>query len=69
MTRQPLFPGDKGIKQLNKIIDVLGPPTEEDIADFADPFFKKYVARLEPSEAKPLAELIPEATEDAIDLL
>lgn len=69
MTRQPLFPGDKGIKQLNKIIEVLGHPSDEDLDAFADPFFKKYVAGLQKTKPKPLSELIPNATEEAIDLL
>lgn len=79
----PLFPGrscfplsadrrdswNDSRDQLNVILDVIGTPPPEDIEAVADPSVRAYLGGLQARPAKPLAEVCPSATADALDLL
>lgn len=70
----PLSPGakSKGGKkedQLWVIIKQLGTPTAEDVEFIRDEFALNYLKKLPKAEKKNLAELYPQSSPDAIDLL
>jgi mitogen-activated protein kinase 1/3 len=64
-----LFPGKNYVDQLNRILEIIGSPSQEDLAAIPSEKSRKYVAAL-PARAKvPYSHLYPEAGEMAIDLL
>eukprot|EP00818_Percolomonas_sp_WS_P006607 CAMPEP_0117443752 /NCGR_PEP_ID=MMETSP0759-20121206/4867_1 /TAXON_ID=63605 /ORGANISM="Percolomonas cosmopolitus, Strain WS" /LENGTH=401 /DNA_ID=CAMNT_0005235757 /DNA_START=288 /DNA_END=1493 /DNA_ORIENTATION=- len=65
--RSALFPGKHHLDQINKIIDVLGSPADEDIKACAKA--KTYLRTLSKKPKKNLKDRFPDATNEAIDLL
>ena len=55
--------------QLDKIIEVTGRPTQEDIDAIRSPFAATMLESLPPVRAKALVELFPTATPEALDLM
>ena len=66
--RKPLFPGSDHVQQLGCIIDVLGTPRDAQLHHVPDKA-RRYIAGLPPCAGKPLAQIYPAATADALDLL
>eukprot|EP00055_Hartaetosiga_balthica_P016329 m.102742 g.102742 ORF g.102742 m.102742 type:complete len:377 (-) comp9085_c0_seq1:6573-7703(-) len=66
---RPLFPGKNYVEQLNKILDILGSPSKQDLNEIPNERSRRYVAALPPREAKPFPVLYPNATETGINLL
>jgi serine/threonine protein kinase len=67
--REPLFQGTNYVDQLNCIFDVIGTPGDSDIDSIRNPKAKKYVKKLRPREALDWSSVVPDAPEEAIDLL
>jgi mitogen-activated protein kinase 1/3 len=79
----PLFPGrscfplsaerrdswNDSRDQLNVILDVIGTPAPEDIAAVPDPSVRAYLGGLPQRAAKPLSQVCPSASAEALDLL
>jgi len=66
--RKPLFPGSDHVQQLNCILDVLGTPHPSHLQHVPDKA-RRYIAALPRSAQKPLADIYPSATEEALQLL
>jgi len=66
---KPLFPGTSTMNQLDRIIEITGKPTQEDIEAINSPFSSTMLESLPPSTAKPLSDLFPNASSQALDLL
>ena len=67
--RKALFPGRDYLHQLRLIIEVLGTPSEEDLACITNVQAVQFLRSLPPKPRKPWAEVFPAATPQAIDLL
>lgn len=66
---KPLFPGTSTMNQLDRIMSVTGRPSPEDIEAIKSPFANTMLESLPPSDPKPLKEMFPKASSDALDLL
>merc|ERR1719329_1089305 len=66
--RKPLFPGSDHVQQLTCIIDVLGTPHAEQMQHVPHKA-RRYIAGLPASAGKPLAQLYPSASANALQLL
>ncbi|KNH09420.1 mitogen activated protein kinase [Perkinsela sp. CCAP 1560/4] len=66
---RPMFPGKDRVNQLDKIIDIVGTPTEEELLNFGSPAAQEYVRRKEFRSASDFKDLFPDANPLAVDLL
>merc|ERR1712093_960250 len=66
---KPMFPGTSTMNQLDRIIEVTGRPSTEDIEGVQSPFALTILESLPPSTTRSLSEIFPKATEEARDLL
>ena len=64
-----MFPGQSTMNQLDLIIEVTGRPTSEDIESIQSPFAATMLESLPPSKPRQLADMFPDASEDALDLM
>ena len=67
--RQPLFPADNNLDELQKIISVLGSPSESDIEYITDPKIKNFVNRLAKRTKQSFNLMFSNANPVALDLL
>jgi mitogen-activated protein kinase 15 len=66
---KPMFPGNSTLNQLERVLEVTGRPTPEDVASIRSPFAATMIDTLPPTRYKPLAEWFPSAPPDALDLI
>lgn len=66
---QPMFPGDSTINQLEKVVEVTGFPSKEDMAAIRSKYTSSMLENLNVKERKSLAHLYPTASPEALDLL
>jgi mitogen-activated protein kinase 15 len=66
---KPMFPGTSTMNQLDRIIEVTGRPSKEDIDAIQSEFAGTMLESLPDTEPRSLQSLYPNASEDAIDLL
>jgi len=66
---KPLFPGTSTMNQLDRIIEVVGRPTKEDIADIRSQFAQNMLDTLPPTDTRSLSSIYPLADSDCIDFL
>jgi len=66
---KPLFPGNSTMNQLDKVIEVTGRPSTEDIEGIHSPFASTILESLPPSTPRSLADMFPKISEEARDLL
>jgi len=70
---KPIFPGTSTMNQLDKIMEVTGIPSQEDIESIQSPFAGTMLESITPTNARPnqnsLQEMFPTASPDALDLL
>jgi mitogen-activated protein kinase 15 len=69
LSGKPIFPGTSTMNQLDRIMEVTGRPSAEDIEAIKSPFAATMLESLPMSRARPLAEMFSSATGDALDLL
>lgn len=69
LLRKALFPGRDYLHQLRLIIDVLGTPTEEDLACINNAQAVQFLRQLPQKPKKPWSEVFPGAFPQAIDLV
>jgi mitogen-activated protein kinase 15 len=66
----PAFPGTSTMDQLNRIFNVLGVPSAEDVKDIDSPYAEQlFEVVTVPAEIIDLKEKYPNAPDDALDLL
>jgi len=66
---KPMFPGTSTMNQLDRIIEITGRPSQEDIEAIDSPFAATMLESLPRTQPTRLAEMYPHASEDALDLL
>jgi mitogen-activated protein kinase 15 len=69
LSGKPIFPGTSTMNQLDRIMQVTGYPTPEDIDSMKSPFAATMLESLPKNRPKPLAEMFPRASSEALDLL
>jgi len=67
--RQPLFPGEDYIRQMNLIFNVLGTPSDDDMTFITNPKAKNYIKSLKKRPPKPFSKIYKNASEAATDLM
>ena len=66
---KPIFPGTSTMNQLDRVIEVTGRPSKEDIESIKSPFAATMLESLPPTKAKSLKEIFPTASVDAVNLI
>lgn len=66
---KPIFPGSSTMNQLERILEVTGRPSASDVDAIASPFAATMLESLNLGEQRPLHELYPRASPEALDLL
>ncbi|ELR10916.1 extracellular response kinase, putative [Acanthamoeba castellanii str. Neff] len=66
---KPMFPGTSTMNQLDRIIEVTGRPTSEDIEAIKSPFAANMLESLPPSQPRSLSDIYPTAPDEALSLL
>jgi len=66
---KPMFPGTSTMNQLDRIIELTGRPSAEDIEAVNSPFAATMLESLPDAQPRSLASMFPNASEDALDIL
>jgi len=66
---KPLFPGSSTMNQLEKITEVTGPPTQEDLVAIESSFSSSVIEGCRFASKRELSQMFPGISEDAEDLL
>jgi len=66
---KPMFPGTSTMNQLDRIIEITGRPSAEDIEAINSPFAATMLESLPETQPRLLASMFPNAPEDALDIL
>eukprot|EP00793_Prasinoderma_coloniale_P003238 PRCOL_00005873-RA len=66
---RPMFQGSSTMNQLDKIMEVTGRPSSEDVESVQSPFASTMLDSLHESRRKGLSEIYPAASPEALDLL
>jgi len=66
---KPMFPGTSTMNQLDRIIEVTGRPSQDDIEAINSPFAATMLESLPRTQPTRLQEIYPHASEEALDLL
>ena len=66
---KPVFPGTSTLNQLDRVMEVTGRPTQEDVDSINSPLAQTMLESLPPTKAKKLRDMFPTASDDALDLL
>ncbi len=66
---KPVFPGTSTLNQLDRVLEVTGRPTQEDIEAIQSPLAMTMLESLPPTKPKRLRDMFPTASDDALNLL
>jgi len=66
---KPMFPGTSTMNQLDRIIEISGRPSSDDIEAIKSPFAATMLESLPQSQPKSLHEMFPQASPEALDIL
>ena len=66
---KPMFPGTSTLSQINKVLEVTGKPSKEDIDSINSELAEVMLENVVVNKTKSLKALYPKATEDELDLL
>lgn len=69
LTGKPIFPGNSTMNQIERILEITGRPSTEDVAAIKSPFAQTMLESVPAMKPKALAELFPTASAEALDLL
>lgn len=69
LTGKPIFPGNSTMNQLDRILEVTGRPSAEDVASVKSPFAATMLESLPDTRPRALSEMFPTASAEALDLL
>lgn len=64
-----LFPGSSTMNQLDLILEVTGRPSASDVASIKSAYAQTMLESLPPTRQRSLAEMVPKASADALDLM
>ena len=67
--RKPMFPGTSTMNQIEKVLEVTGRPSKEDVASMQNPKAAAIIESLKPTKRKNLKDLFPTLHPDALDLI
>jgi mitogen-activated protein kinase 15 len=66
---KPVFPGTSTLNQLDRVMEIIGRPSAEDIEAVDCPLAMTMLESLPPTKPKKLRDVFPTASDDALDLL
>jgi mitogen-activated protein kinase 15 len=66
---KPVFPGTSTLNQLDRVMELIGRPTQDDIEAIDCPLANTMLESLPPTKPKRLRDMFPTASDDALDLL
>jgi mitogen-activated protein kinase 15 len=66
---KPVFPGTSTLNQLDRVMEVTGRPSQEDIDSINSPLAATMLESLPATKSKKLRDMFPTASDDALDLL
>lgn len=66
---KPVFPGTSTLNQIDRVMEVTGRPDPEDIKAINSSLASTMLESLPPTKKKPLRDMFPTASEDALDLI
>lgn len=66
---KPVFPGTSTLNQLDRVMEVIGRPTQDDIDAIDCPLAQTMLESLPPTKPKRLRDIFPTASDDSLDLL
>merc|ERR1719183_1052652 len=69
LSGKPIFPGTSTMNQLDRIMEVTGRPSPEDVDAIKSPFAATMLESLPMSRPRPLNEMFPSASVEALDML
>lgn len=66
---KPMFPGSSTMNQLDRILELTGQPSDEDLESIQSPFALTMLDTLPPVTKRSYKELYPAASDEALDML
>jgi len=66
---KPVFPGTSTLNQLDRVMEVTGRPSAEDIESIKSPLAATMLESLPPTKVRRIREMFPSAPDEAIDLI
>lgn len=69
LSGKPIFPGTSTMNQLDRVMEVTGRPSPEDIEAIKSPFAATMLESLSVSRPRPFPEMFPSASLEAMDLM
>ncbi len=66
---KPVFPGTSTLNQLDRVMEVTGRPSQDDIDAINSPLAVTMLESLPPTKPKRLRDMFPTASDDALDLI
>lgn len=66
---KPVFPGTSTLNQLDRVMEVTGRPSTEDIESINSPLAPTMLESLPPAKARRLRDMFPTASDDALDMV
>ena len=66
---KPMFPGTSTMNQIDRIMEIVGRPSPEDVTAIKSPFAATMLDNLPPTKPKPLSKILGDASAEALDLL
>ena len=66
---KPVFPGTSTLNQLDRVMELIGRPSQDDIDAIDCPLAQTMLESLPPTKPKRLRDVFPAASDDALDLL
>lgn len=66
---KPVFPGTSTLDQLERVIEITGRPSQEDVESVKSPFANQMLDSVQPHRRMSLEDLMPKASVQALDFL
>ena len=66
---KPVFPGTSTLNQLDRVMEVTGRPSAEDIESIKSPLAATMLESLPPTKQRRIRDMFPSAPDEAIDLI
>lgn len=66
---RPLFPGTSTMNQLDKILEVTGYPSREQVESLQSPFAMTMLESVPPGRHRPIPEMFPHASPEVLDFM
>ena len=66
---KPLFPGTSTMNQLERVLEISGRPSHEDINSMHSPYAKTMIENISNVRGKSLKDLLPKASPEALDFI